>query len=145
MPLWVTPPSAGVNGASARWRVAPPCAPRTIPCHSRTDNLAAAKKVAAHLPSRWWFLPTKEGNVRLGSFFGLMHSTNAAAPLSAPMSLNAWLSGHDGDPSGLWFQSVMARLLLPERPVWGDKAAVGRIDVGYAQRRLRPAHVTRSW
>ena len=32
-------------------------------------------------PDRWWFLPIKEGNVRIASFFGLMESTSEAAPL----------------------------------------------------------------
>ena len=57
-------------------------------CSKRTDDLAASmRRTAADIPDRWLFLPIKEGNVRVASFYGLMESTSEAAPLSAPMTL----------------------------------------------------------
>jgi pimeloyl-ACP methyl ester carboxylesterase len=45
-------------------------------CRSRTPDLAASLRSAYEdIPERWWFLPIKEGNVRAGAFFGLMHAT----------------------------------------------------------------------
>src|SRR5439155_16757863 len=74
-------------------------------CRERTNDLAASmRRTAADIPDRWLFLPIKEGNVRIASFYSLMESTSEAAPLSAPMTLNSWLSAADGDASGLWFQ-----------------------------------------
>ena len=66
-------------------------------------------------PTACWFLPIKEGNVRVASFFGLMDSTSEAAPLSAPMTLDTWLSAANGDASGFWFQSLLADLAFPKR------------------------------
>ena len=62
-------------------------------CSTRTDDLAASmRRTAADIPDHWWFLPIKTGNVRIASFFGLMESTSEAAPISAPMTLDSWLS-----------------------------------------------------
>jgi pimeloyl-ACP methyl ester carboxylesterase len=53
-------------------------------CSGRTDDLAATmRRTAAEIPERWWFLPIKEGNVRVASFYGLVESTSENAPLSA--------------------------------------------------------------
>jgi hypothetical protein len=50
-------------------------------CRARTADLAATMRgTAAHMPRHWGFLPIKQGNVRLASFYGLMHSTPAACP-----------------------------------------------------------------
>jgi pimeloyl-ACP methyl ester carboxylesterase len=98
-------------------------------CHKRTGDLAASlKRTAAHVPGRWWFLPIRKGNARIASFYGLMESTSEAAPLSGPMTLNAWLSASHGDSSGLWFESLLAQLAFPTSFVWGDVAAVARTD-----------------
>jgi pimeloyl-ACP methyl ester carboxylesterase len=98
-------------------------------CSKRTDDLAASmRRTAADIPDRWGFLPIKQGNVRLASFFGLMESTSEAAPISAPMTLNSWLSAAKGDPSGFWFMSLMADLAFPDSFVWGDLAATGIQD-----------------
>ena len=84
-------------------------------CRARTDDLAASmRRTAADMPDRWLFLPIKQGNVRLASFFGLMDSTSEAAPLSAPMTLDSWLSAAHGDASGFWFMSLMADMAFPE-------------------------------
>jgi pimeloyl-ACP methyl ester carboxylesterase len=49
-------------------------------CRSRTPDLAASLHSAYdHIPGKWWFLPVKEGNVKAGSFFGLMHATTDGA------------------------------------------------------------------
>lgn len=70
-------------------------------CSERTDDLAATMKAtAADLPDHWWFLPIKQGNVGIASFFGLVNSTSAAGPISAPMTLGSWLAAAKGDPSG---------------------------------------------
>ena len=91
----------------------------------------------AHLPDHWWFLPIKRGNARVATFFGLMNSTSAAAPISGPLTIDAWQSAADGDASGLWFQSLMAGVAFPEAETWGDVAAVGRADVRGSATHLR--------
>jgi len=90
------------------------------------------------MPDRFWFLPIRKGNARVASFFGLMESTSEAAPLSGPMTLNAWLSAAHGDQSGLWFESFMAELAFPQAFVWGEMAAVGRADARAAERYFSP-------
>jgi hypothetical protein len=44
------------------------------------------------------------------------------------MTINSWISAADGDASGLWFLSLMARMAFPEAFVWGEVAAVARAD-----------------
>ena len=52
-------------------------------CSARTDDLAASmRRTLADMPDRWFFLPIKDSNVRIASFYGLMESTPEAAPLS---------------------------------------------------------------
>ena len=103
-------------------------------CSKRTDNLAASmRKTAARIPDRWWFLPIKPGNVRIAALFGLGDSSSEADPLSAPTTLNAWVSAARGDQSGLWFESMLADLAFPNAFVWGDMAAVGRADARAAE------------
>ena len=51
-----------------------------------------------------------------------------AQPLSAPMTIDSWLSAANGDASGLWFLSLMSRVAFPESFVWGELAAVARAD-----------------
>jgi len=87
---------------------------------------------SADMPDRWLFLPIKEGNVRLGSFFGLAETTSVAAPLSAPMVLESWLSAAEGDASGFWFIAFLADLAFPEAFVWGETAAVAMLDAEVA-------------
>jgi pimeloyl-ACP methyl ester carboxylesterase len=104
-------------------------------CHERTGDLAASlKRTVADMPDHWLFLPIRKGNARIASFYGLMESTSEAAPLSAPMTLNAWVSAAHGDSSGLWFESLLAQLAFPESFVWGDVAAVARADTPAAER-----------
>src|SRR4051812_328165 len=53
-------------------RYAALCA-RDAACHARTPDLAATiRETNAHLPDHWWFLRIRKGNVRLGTFFGLI-------------------------------------------------------------------------
>src|SRR4051812_42330453 len=99
-------------------------------CRLRTDDLSASlRQQAAHVPDHWWFLPIKPGNVRLASFFGMMSSTSAGAPIDAPMTLDSWDAAAHGDASGLWFMSLATDLSFPTAQVWGDVAAVARADV----------------
>src|SRR5207248_6440485 len=79
-------------------------------------------------------LPIRKGNARVASFYGLMESSPDAAPLSAPMTLGAWLAAAHGDASGLWFESFLARFALPESFTWGELAAVARADAGAVER-----------
>jgi hypothetical protein len=105
-------------------------------CRSRTPDLAASLRSAYEdVPERWWFLPIKEGNVRAGAFWGLMHATGeGGGPLTAPMTIDTLLSAENGDGSGAWFLSVLAQMAFPSEQVWGDVAAVGRTDAAYARR-----------
>src|SRR5262245_23424612 len=104
-------------------------------CSDRTDDLAASmKKTAADMPDRFWGLPFDENATRITSFYGLMESTSWAEPLSAPMTLSAWLSAAKGDPSGFWFMSLVARMAFPESFTWGELAAIARTDTLAAKR-----------
>jgi pimeloyl-ACP methyl ester carboxylesterase len=105
-------------------------------CRSRTPDLAASLRSAyGDVPEHWWFLPIKEGNVRAGAFWGLMHATGeGGGPLTAPMTIDALLSADKGDGSGAWFLSVLAQMAFPSEQVWGDVAAVGRTDAAHARR-----------
>jgi pimeloyl-ACP methyl ester carboxylesterase len=96
-------------------------------CQARTANLAVSMQhTAAHIPSKWYFLPIKRGNVLVGTFLGLTEATGS--PLSGPMTLDSWISAAQGDPSGLWLLSNMAGLILPTSFVWGEFASIGMAD-----------------
>lgn len=102
-------------------------------CRRRTGDLAAAMaQTAADMPRRWLFLPIKPGTVRVATFYGLHESTQAAAPLSAPLTLGAWAAAANGDAGGFWAMSMMADLALPGGPVWGDCAAASQVDAAAA-------------
>jgi pimeloyl-ACP methyl ester carboxylesterase len=104
-------------------------------CRRRTPDLAASLQSAyAHLPGHFWFLPIKKGNVKAAAFWGLMNATSAAAPLTAPQTIDTLLSADNGDGSGAWFLSLMAQMAFPDAEVWGDAAAVARSDAAYARR-----------
>jgi pimeloyl-ACP methyl ester carboxylesterase len=96
-------------------------------CSKRTDDLAALVE-RTDVPERWFFLPIKDSSVRVASFFGLMETTAEDAPLNGPMTLSSWLSAADDDASGFWFQSLLGDLAFSALGVWGDYAAVARID-----------------
>ena len=104
-------------------------------CSARTDDLVATiKKTTRDMPDRWGLLRIKRGNALVGSFFGVMHSTGAASPISAPMTIDSWLAAAKGDASGLWLLSTLAQVAFPDVQVKGDAAAVARTDVRYARR-----------
>ena len=104
-------------------------------CRARTGNLAASMRhTAAHMPSRWYFLPIKPGNALVGTFFGLTDTTAAVSPLSGPMTLDSWISAAHGDPSGLWFLSTLAGLVFPQSFTWGEFASIGVADAHPAER-----------
>src|SRR5262245_34719310 len=103
-------------------------------CGKRADDLAASmRKTSNNMPDRFWGLPVSAGDAKLASFFGLMESTSASEPLSAPMTIGSWISAAHGDPSGLWFLSFMARMTFPDAFVWGEMAAVSRADTCAAE------------
>ena len=102
-------------------------------CRARTGNLAASMKhTVAHMPSSWYSLPIKPDNALVGTFLGLTEATGS--PLSGPMTLNSWISAAHGDPSGLWFLSTMAGLVLPSSFVWGEFASIGMADAQPVER-----------
>ena len=104
-------------------------------CRARTGNLAASMKhTAAHMPSRWYFLPIKPGNALVGTFLGLTEATAVDSPLSGPMTLNSWISAAHGDPSGLWLLSTLANLTLPQSFTWGEFASIGMADAHPVER-----------
>ena len=104
-------------------------------CRARTGNLAASMKhTAAHMPSRWYFLPIKPGNALVGTFLGLTEATAVDSPLSGPMTLDSWISAAHGDPSGLWLLSLMADLTLPQSFTWGEFASIGMADAQPVER-----------
>ena len=103
-------------------------------CRARTDDLAASLHATdAEIPDRWLFLPIKKGNVRITSFFGLMESSPAAAPVAGPTIVDMWLSAAEGDASGLWAGSFIADVLFPKLFVWGQYASFGRADAQAAR------------
>jgi pimeloyl-ACP methyl ester carboxylesterase len=103
-------------------------------CSGRTDDLAASiRHSAADTPDRWFFLPIKEGNVRVASFYGLAETTSESAPLSSAMTLGSWLSAAEDDASGFWLQSVLADIVFPAAFVWGEYASVARADAQAAR------------
>src|SRR5215472_17023335 len=104
-------------------------------CRAHTANLAASMRhTAAHVPGRWYFLPIHPGNVKVGTFLGLTEATSAAAPLSGPMTLDSWISAAHGDPSGMWLDSMMSGLIVPQSFTWGEMASIGMADAHTAQR-----------
>ncbi len=103
-------------------------------CSSRTANLAdSMRAVGDDFPDRWLFLPIEEGNVRTASMWGLFETSDVAAPLHAPATIDAWVSAADGDAAGFWFQSLLADLAFPEAFVWGEYAATGVADAGVVE------------
>ena len=104
-------------------------------CRARTPDLPASIQSAyTHMPDHWWFLPIRKGNVRLGAFWGLMHSTtDGAGPLNGPWTIDTLLATDDGDGSGAWFLSLMTQAIFPKVQVWGDVAAVARADAAHAR------------
>jgi pimeloyl-ACP methyl ester carboxylesterase len=98
-------------------------------CRSRTDDLATSiRRTAKDTPGRWLFLPIKEANVRVVSHFGLFETTPTMAPFNGPLTIDSWLAAAGGDASGLWLNSVAGDVLFPTMFVWGQYAAVARID-----------------
>jgi pimeloyl-ACP methyl ester carboxylesterase len=113
-------------------------------CRARTPDLAASIHSAYdELPDHWWFLPIRKGNVELGAFWGLMHTTtDGAGPLNGPWTIDTLLDADEGDGSGAWLMSLMTQAIFPRIQVWGDVAAVGRADAAHA-RRFFAAHADR--
>ncbi|HEY6015740.1 MAG TPA: alpha/beta fold hydrolase [Gaiellaceae bacterium] len=108
---------------------------RASDCSKRTDDLAASVDSAfERIPSHWWFLPVKQGNIRAGAFFGLFNATSdGGGPLAAPLTLDTLLSIDRGDAGGAWFLSVAAQLMFPRAQVVGEAASFARIDAAYAK------------
>ena len=104
-------------------------------CRARTANLAASvQHTAAHMPSSWFSLPIKRGDVLVGTFLGLTEATSVDAPLSGPNTLDSWISAAHGDPSGLWLLSWLSEVTLPTSFVWGEFASIGMADAQPVER-----------
>ena len=106
-------------------------------CRQRTADLAETMR-STEIPERWLFFPIDEGSVRSASHYGLMESNVEAAPLHAPMAIDAWLSAAEGDPSGFWFQSVLADFAFPTAFVWGQYASAASLDYGAGNEYFAP-------
>lgn len=103
-------------------------------CRARTEDLTATmRSLSNDLPKRWGPFAIKPGNVRLATFFGLMSTTSYAKPLSAPQTIDDWLSAAHGNNAGLWLDSLFADLFLPNAQVWGDLPATGQLDDAFAK------------
>jgi pimeloyl-ACP methyl ester carboxylesterase len=103
-------------------------------CSGRTSDLTESLQLtSAEIPDRWLFLPIKEGNVRVGSFFALMESTAVPGPVSASGAFDAWIAAADGDGSGLWLLSTMGDLVYPRLFAWGQYASAARVDAEAAE------------
>jgi pimeloyl-ACP methyl ester carboxylesterase len=103
-------------------------------CSAGTDDLVASMRdTSANMPDHWLLFPIQEGNVKIGSFWGLMETTEEASPLNAPTTIEAWLSAAKGDASGFWLMSVLANLTFPESFIWGELAATGMMDAEAAK------------
>ena len=85
------------------------------------------------VPGRWGPFAIKPGNVRLATFYGLMHTTSKANPLTAPQAIDDWLSASHGDNAGLWLDSLFADQFLPAAQVWGDLPATGQLDNNFVR------------
>jgi pimeloyl-ACP methyl ester carboxylesterase len=97
-------------------------------CRARTDDLTATiRRTAADVPSRWLFLPIKASNLRAMSLFGFFE-TAPTGIASAPMMIDTWLAGAEGDASGLWFNSVLIDVMFADLFVAGQRAAAASID-----------------
>ena len=66
--------------------------------------------------------------MKLATFDGFFHATQASTPLTGPQTIGSWAAAADGDPSGLWLLSLMADLVIPTSHVWGDVPATAQID-----------------
>ena len=87
-------------------------------CSGRTDDLAETIREAAHnMPDHWLFFPIKKGNVLLGTFMMLYHTS------TAPKIFDAWIAAGDGDWSGLALLSIAVDFMLEGASVWGESAA----------------------
>jgi pimeloyl-ACP methyl ester carboxylesterase len=101
-------------------------------CSGRTDDFAATMS-GTEVPDEWFFLPIAAGTTRVGSFYSLAETTAENAPLTAPMAIDSWLAGSDGDASGSWFTSFFADAFFPSAFVWGEYAATARLDAQVAR------------
>jgi pimeloyl-ACP methyl ester carboxylesterase len=105
-------------------------------CRSRTHDLAASIHAAyQNIPHRFWFLPIKKGNVQVTGFFGLNNNTaDGGGPIAATRTIDTLLSIDEGKGAGgAWLLSTFAGLAFPQGQVWGDVAAVARIDAAHGR------------
>jgi hypothetical protein len=115
-------------------RYATLCSKDTM-CSARTEDPGATiRRVNGDIPERWGFLPIDEGNVRVATFWGRRVVDEATGPISAPVTIDAWISADKGDASGFWFQSLLSELAFPQSFIWGEMAARASADDWAAER-----------
>lgn len=103
-------------------RFADACA-QDASCRARTGDLAASmRRTAANMPDRWLLMPIKANNVEVSTFFNLIAPNDLMAA-----TLDSWLAAGEGDPSGLWFQSLFGDLFTSPF-TWGQYAAGAMVD-----------------
>jgi len=84
----------------------------------RVDDLAETIHVIARdMPDRWLLFPIKRGNVLMGTFMMLYHTS------SAPAVFDAWIAASEGDWSGIALLSMAIDFMVPGASVWGESAA----------------------
>jgi pimeloyl-ACP methyl ester carboxylesterase len=84
----------------------------------RVDDLAETLRTTARdMPETWLFFPIKRGNVLMGTFMMLYHTS------SAPAVFDAWIAASEGDWSGIALMSMMIDYMIPGASVWGESAA----------------------
>jgi hypothetical protein len=81
------------------------------------DLVDAIRKVNDDMPRRWLFLPIHPGNDKAAAFSVLSERVTAA------MVFDTYCAAANGDPSGLWLASLVARFVFPEVVNWGDNAS----------------------
>ncbi len=81
------------------------------------DLVGALRRVNGRMPRRWLFLPIHTGTVKLAAFALLFESDTAVKVF------DAYVAADRGDPSGLWFMSLLSGFVFPEMTNWGDNAA----------------------
>ena len=105
-------------------------------CRARTGNLAASMQhTAANMPSRWYFLPIKPGNVLVGTFLGLTDDDlGGGVALSGPNDPRLVDLRRARRPERLVAAIGDGRAHPPPSFIWGEFASIGLADAQPAER-----------
>lgn len=84
----------------------------------RTKNLAESIRVAVqNMPDHWLLFPINKGNVLLGTFMMLYHTS------TSPKIFDTWIAASEGDWSGIALLSIGVKLMMNGATLWGETAA----------------------